>query len=88
MPGLIAQRVPHTPPLRVGIFSEDPERPLLQNLKDYRRRGLRRFANQQMHMIRHDHISHQEELVALPDFSQSLDKPVAARTVPSRGSLR
>lgn len=40
---------------------------------------LLRFADQQMKMLGHDHVSHDDELVPLPCLLQELKKEIAPR---------
>jgi hypothetical protein len=50
---------------------------LLQHLHHDRRRSLLRFADEQMEVFRHDHVSEHNKAVALPDFFQKVEEQVA-----------
>jgi hypothetical protein len=51
---------------------------LLQHLHHHRRRGILRFANQQMEVFRHDYIAEHDKAVASPYFFQKVEQQVAA----------
>ena len=50
---------------------------LLQHLHHDRRRGLLRFADQQMEVLGHDHVAEHDKAMASPDFFQKLEQQVA-----------
>jgi len=69
-------------------FPEIPRDALLQHFQDEGWRGLGGFADEEMHVIRHDHIRvralpgarrkfDQREFVALTNFRKGLDEDVA-----------
>ena len=49
---------------------------LLQNLNHSRRRSLGRLSDQQMNVIRHDHVTHQRKTIAVPDLAENLNKHI------------
>src|SRR5713226_7830794 len=51
--------------------------PLLERLQHHRRRRFRRLADQQVHVIGHDHITHQQKLVPFANRSQRAHKQVS-----------
>jgi hypothetical protein len=61
---------------------------LLQNLHSLRWCHLHRFADQQMHVLRHQHIPHQRELPPRPHFLQDFhEHRLSANTIQQRPSL-
>src|SRR6267143_3337006 len=56
---------------------EIPRDALLQHFQDFGWRALGAFADEQMNVVGHDHISDQQEFVAFTNFSQGLDEDVA-----------
>ena len=78
---------------------EIPRDALLQHFQDEGWRGLGGFADEEMHVIRHDHIRvralpgarrkfDQREFVALKIFARALTKTSRARIVLSSGNRR
>src|SRR4029077_13392066 len=53
-----------------------PRHPLLQNLQNGRHPSFWRFAQQQMHVIRHDHVTHQQKLEFRADFCKDFDEQI------------
>ncbi len=66
------QLTPHAPPL----CSHRSRHSLLQYLDHLRRRTLGRFAQQEMHVLRHQHISDKLEPVPLSHFPKNLHKKI------------
>jgi hypothetical protein len=72
---------------RSGVFHETraasgkalPRHPLLENLHDYRNTSIVRFADKQVDMLRHDHVTNHLEFIFLPDFFKDIQEQVAAR---------
>jgi hypothetical protein len=60
---------------------QPPGNPLLQNLHHKRRRPKRRFANQQMNMLRHNHIPNQSKPIRVAHLAKNRHKSVP---VPNR----
>src|ERR1700686_1628245 len=57
-------------------FPEIPRDALLQHFQDEGWRGLGGFADEEMHVIGHDHISDQRKLVAFTNFRKGLDEDI------------
>jgi hypothetical protein len=55
-----------------------PRHPLLQDLYSYRNISIVGLANEQMEMLRHDHIADHRELIFLPDLIEDLQEQVSA----------
>jgi hypothetical protein len=63
-------------------------RSLLQNLHNLRWCPVHGFADQQMHMLGHQHIPHQRELVPRPHFPQDFnERHLGAQRIQKRSSL-
>src|SRR5712664_1038606 len=57
---------------------------LLEHLQHRRGSPLLWLADQQMHMIRHDHVAHQKESILSPNPAQFLDKQVFCSRYPEQ----
>jgi len=75
-------------PARGACFSGDPRDALLQHFQDNGGCALGGFADEQMNVVGHDHISDQQEFVAFTNFPRASTKTLRARVVLSSGSRR
>jgi hypothetical protein len=55
-----------------------PRHPLLQDLHSHGNISIVGFANEQMEMLRHDHIANHREFIFLPDLFEYLQEQVSA----------
>ncbi len=60
-----------------SLSPQIPRNPLLQHLQDNRWRGFLRLADEQMHVIRHNHVSDQQEFVTFTNLAKGLDEEVS-----------
>src|SRR6266571_4737292 len=58
-------------------FPQIPRDALLQDLQDNRWRVFLRLADEQMHVIRHNHVSDQQELITFTNLAKGLDEEVS-----------
>jgi hypothetical protein len=59
---------------------------LFQHLHDHRRILPLWFADQEMHMLRHDHVAHHDESVPLSNLFQDLQKAISSTSRGQQGT--
>jgi hypothetical protein len=67
---LPCRRAPYASP-------EIPRNALLQHFQDDRWRGFRRFADEQVHVIGHDHVADQQEIVPFTNLAESVHEKIS-----------
>src|SRR6266849_8820899 len=60
-----------------SLSPQVPRDALLQHLQDNRWRVFLRLADEQMHVIRHNHVSDQQESVTFTNLAEGLDEEVS-----------
>jgi len=60
-----------------GFAPEPAGYALLQNLHYFRGRGIRRFADEQMNVLGHDHVASKLELIAVAHFTEDFDESIS-----------
>lgn len=62
---------------------------MLEHLYDLRRRALHGLADEQVHVLWHDHVSDEQEGITLSDFRKNLHEQVScARRLQQRPPLK
>ena len=79
------------PQLRVRnppvAFPQVPRDALLQRFQRHRWRNLCRLADQKMHVVRHHHVPHQQQVIPLANLSEGMYKQVSRTNRPQQGQL-
>ena len=73
-------------PLRSPALSaaHGPRDALFQNLQNSGHRAFGRFAEKQMHVIGHEHIAHQRELILAADLAQYFEEEIFGVSSPEQ----
>src|SRR5579863_57332 len=72
--------------VRTKFPQKTPRKTLFKRLHHDGRVGSLRLADQQMHMLGHDHISNHDKTIALADLFQYLEEQVAMLAAAQQGS--